>query len=80
MFSCLQQTVGRKTNERSHKGVTRSAYIQFVYACICIFAGMSGFLEHCRGQAVGAVGRKHKKNGMVMRDTATLYEFCGSFR
>lgn len=42
--------------------------------------GMSGFLEQCRGQAVGAVGRKRKKNGMVLRDEAKIYDFCESFR
>jgi hypothetical protein len=47
---------------------------------LVIFPGMSGFLEQCRGQAVGAVGRKGKKNGMVRRDTAKLHEFSESFR
>ena len=38
-------------------------------------------LEQCRGQAVGAVGKKSSKSGcMRLREAATLYEFCDSFR
>ncbi len=45
------------------------------------YSGMRGFLEQCRGQAVGAVGKKAKRSGdMRLREGATLYEFCESFR
>ena len=46
----------------------------------CLFAALSGFIDQCCGQAVGAVGRKQKKGSFVPRNEVTLYEFCESFR
>ena len=46
-----------------------------------LFIGLRGFVEQSRGQAIGSTGRKSPKTGkMVMRDTATLYEFVEGCR
>jgi len=44
------------------------------------FVGLSGFIDQCRGQAVGGVGHKRKKGKFVMKDVVTLHQFCESFR
>lgn len=44
------------------------------------FVGLTGFLEQCRGQAIGSVGKKCKTGGMKLKETAKLYDFCESFR
>ncbi|XP_064645366.1 uncharacterized protein LOC135498826 [Lineus longissimus] len=42
--------------------------------------GLRGFIEQCRGQAVGHVGKKVKEGRMKYKEGATLYDFCQSYR
>ena len=45
------------------------------------YSGLQGFLEQCRGQAVGSIGKKSGVTGrMKIRDGTTLHDFCDSFR
>ena len=45
-----------------------------------IILELRGFLEQCRGQAVGSVAKKRKSGQMGLKDGASLYDFCESYR
>ncbi|ESO91024.1 hypothetical protein LOTGIDRAFT_233515 [Lottia gigantea] len=42
--------------------------------------GLKGFIESSIGQAIGGVAKKKKNGGMKMKDGATFFELCESFR
>ncbi|XP_045212796.2 uncharacterized protein LOC123563823 [Mercenaria mercenaria] len=42
--------------------------------------GLRGFLEACRGQSVGGIGKKGKDGKFRMKDSTTFRELCDSFR
>ncbi|XP_041355385.1 uncharacterized protein LOC121373009 [Gigantopelta aegis] len=41
--------------------------------------GLRGFIEACRGQAVGGISKKKKNGGLKLKETTTFYQLCESF-
>lgn len=42
--------------------------------------GLRGFMEACRGQSIGGIGKKGKDGTFHIRDTTTFRQLCDSFR
>ncbi len=52
-------------------------------AYVCL-AALRGFIEQCRGQAVGGLARKNKRSGEMQlregKDSPVFWQFCVSCR
>ena len=45
-----------------------------------LWVGLRSFIEACRGQSVGGIGKKGKDGVVRMKEATTFREICDSFR